>query len=553
MFFVEVMALPEPTTTEVFQMSKNVCVIGAGVSGLCTIKELVEQNHQVTCFEGSDAIGGNFNWVNHGGKAYQSMKLTVSNYFMSYSAYPPRPDEVRDYWGIEAYLRYLNDYVEHFRLSEHIRFNRKIIGVDTSGNEPKVTVKNGDGEIETHSFDYVILCSGANAKENVPHFTGQDSFEGKIIHSSQFAKHDYKEKRVLCVGLGETGSDVSHLISQEAKHCAIAVRNLPSIVRRYIHGHPNDTSTSKILSASGKFGLDFFMKAQAYLKLKLDRNMAEKDRIYFEMLRDQTTGFSDRFLTKNDVFIEDIAAGKLEVKVAQIKNIQGNVVHFSDGSSGEFDFIVCNTGYLNEFSFVDQGAYLSNPRDSLKHMLHPKLQHQLAMVGWARPTQGGVPVSSEMQARYIALLLSNKKAWLNEAEAGAIIKQDRHYEAALFKGSAGLKSLVDYHQYMRSMAELIGCQPKQLSWVQPKLFFKYWYGSHLSHFYRLSGPGENERLMKRVIHSLPITQTLRRSVILTVLSAINFVYERGKSGLSLITTPEQTVRRLLTRIRASSP
>ncbi|MGC3836225.1 NAD(P)-binding protein [Moritella viscosa] len=39
---------------------KNICVIGAGCSGLVAIKELLDEGHQVTCFETLDKPGGNF-------------------------------------------------------------------------------------------------------------------------------------------------------------------------------------------------------------------------------------------------------------------------------------------------------------------------------------------------------------------------------------------------------------------------------------------------------------------------------------------------------------
>ena len=40
---------------------KKVAVIGAGLSGLVTIKELLEESHSVVCFEQEKDIGGAFN------------------------------------------------------------------------------------------------------------------------------------------------------------------------------------------------------------------------------------------------------------------------------------------------------------------------------------------------------------------------------------------------------------------------------------------------------------------------------------------------------------
>ncbi|WP_443197803.1 NAD(P)-binding protein, partial [Pseudoalteromonas sp. GABNS16H] len=36
----------------------KVCVIGAGPSGLTTIKQLLDENHDVTCFDANESVGG---------------------------------------------------------------------------------------------------------------------------------------------------------------------------------------------------------------------------------------------------------------------------------------------------------------------------------------------------------------------------------------------------------------------------------------------------------------------------------------------------------------
>lgn len=360
-------------------MSKEVCVIGAGISGLCTIKELLEQKLNVTCYESSPTIGGAFNSACKGGKAYQSMRLTISNYFMAYSSFPPRIIEDRTYWTAQEYINYLNDYVTYFNLYEYIKFNHQIVSVNTALDRPTVTVQTANGLRETKEFDYVVICSGANAKEYIPRFEGQDTFKGQVIHSSAFEQHDYQGKRVLCIGLGETGSDVCHLIAQQSQSCTVAVRNVPSVVRRYVHNQTNDALTTKILSASGKLGLDWFMKLQASVKLKFSKGNCAKERYYFQLLKEQHQGFSDRFLTKNDAFIENIVNGDLSLKVTQIKHIDGYKVIFTDGSEEEFDYIIFNTGYKNNFSFVDRNELFENIRDSFKHMLHPDLQNKLAL------------------------------------------------------------------------------------------------------------------------------------------------------------------------------
>jgi len=46
---------------------KRVAVIGAGPSGLVTVKELLEEGHIPTCFEPSAGLGGVFRFDEHQG------------------------------------------------------------------------------------------------------------------------------------------------------------------------------------------------------------------------------------------------------------------------------------------------------------------------------------------------------------------------------------------------------------------------------------------------------------------------------------------------------
>lgn len=69
------------------------------------------------------------------------------------------------------------------------------------------------------TFDGIMLCTGHHTEPYFPPpFPGQGTFKGKILHS-----HDYKdptgmeEKRVVVVGIGNSGSDVAVDLSKTAK------------------------------------------------------------------------------------------------------------------------------------------------------------------------------------------------------------------------------------------------------------------------------------------------------------------------------------------------
>ncbi len=73
---------------------ERVCVIGAGMSGLIAMKELLERGHDVICYEKERREGGVFNFPT--GVVYDDMRLTVSQHFMCFTSMPAPPQEKRE-------------------------------------------------------------------------------------------------------------------------------------------------------------------------------------------------------------------------------------------------------------------------------------------------------------------------------------------------------------------------------------------------------------------------------------------------------------------------
>src|SRR3989442_10631385 len=97
-------------------VSLEVCVIGAGASGLVVMKELLDEGHVVSCYEKSDRQGGLFNYSPTKGGVYDSTVLTISNNFMAFSSFPPRDHETPRYWRHTEYFEYLRQFAEEFHL-----------------------------------------------------------------------------------------------------------------------------------------------------------------------------------------------------------------------------------------------------------------------------------------------------------------------------------------------------------------------------------------------------------------------------------------------------
>jgi cation diffusion facilitator CzcD-associated flavoprotein CzcO len=89
----------------------NVAVIGAGPSGLVTIKELLEEGHDVVCFEKADEIGGLFRFDPNGVGVYESTRMTSSVFISCFSDFP-YPENAPFHFKHDEYLAYLKNYTE---------------------------------------------------------------------------------------------------------------------------------------------------------------------------------------------------------------------------------------------------------------------------------------------------------------------------------------------------------------------------------------------------------------------------------------------------------
>ena len=67
-------------------------------------------------------------------------------------------------------------------------------------------------------YDMVSVCLGTNQTPNRVQYDGQDTYTGQIYHTFDYKeKVKFEDQRVLCAGLGESGSDITYWISQIAK------------------------------------------------------------------------------------------------------------------------------------------------------------------------------------------------------------------------------------------------------------------------------------------------------------------------------------------------
>ena len=79
-----------------------------------------------------------------------------------------------------------------------------------------IVTRKGGNETR-HVFDAVLVCTGHQADVNMPTFPGMGDFRNKIIHAHDFRNGlMFEEKRVVVIGIGNSGCDIATELSRIA-------------------------------------------------------------------------------------------------------------------------------------------------------------------------------------------------------------------------------------------------------------------------------------------------------------------------------------------------
>ncbi|KAJ8932109.1 hypothetical protein NQ314_014890 [Rhamnusium bicolor] len=157
---------------------------------------------------------------------------------MAYEDFPYREPQI-SYISQPEVLTYINNYASSFNLLPHIKFFKHVVQIDPLP-DGKWTVKIKDlktNNSEQNEYDAVLVCVGKYSVPKSPRIQGMDKFKGTIIHSHAFRKPDpFKNRKVLIVGAGPSGIDISRIVSE----VFISIRSENSAVIK-----PSDTVSVK--------------------------------------------------------------------------------------------------------------------------------------------------------------------------------------------------------------------------------------------------------------------------------------------------------------------
>jgi len=159
----------------------RVCIIGAGSSGITAAKALKEKDIPFDCYEAGEQVGGNWVYENKNGmsSAYKSLFINTSRERMQYSDFP-MPDHYPVFPHHTHIAEYFNNYVEHFNVRPHIRFNTKVMAAEPLENGGwEITLDDGS----QHRYRALMVANGHHWDIRWP----EPPFEGTLMDQSSTA------------------------------------------------------------------------------------------------------------------------------------------------------------------------------------------------------------------------------------------------------------------------------------------------------------------------------------------------------------------------------
>ncbi|MCY4436176.1 MAG: NAD(P)/FAD-dependent oxidoreductase [Chloroflexi bacterium] len=204
----------------------DVAIVGGGPGGLAAAQQLGKRGIASVVLE----KGGYPGWM--WSKTYESLRLHTGKHL---SALPgmPYPSGTSLFPSRGEFMDYLKDYVAQFSLPLRV-------GVEVQALERQADtwrIKTSEGWVTARA---VVVATGIMSSPLVPSQLRSESFEGYLIHSSDYRRPSpFLHQRVLVVGVGNSGAEIAAELASAGVRVAISVRSGVNNVPRSVVGLPS--------------------------------------------------------------------------------------------------------------------------------------------------------------------------------------------------------------------------------------------------------------------------------------------------------------------------
>lgn len=444
-------------------LQKKYAVIGAGASGICLAKHLLEVGLDVTVFEIGTNIGGLWVYENDSGRssAYKTLHINTAKNLTSFSDLKFKDSVQRfpSHWDMHEYL---NEYAEHFGVTNRTQFRSEVKNVKplfTPGQEePRWEIETIDGQKQ--EFDTVCVATGHLTKPlHVPEF--QDGFKGDYMHSHYYRSPEaFQGKRVCIVGVGNSAVDIASDMCVITKNCVMVARSGVMIAPKLIFGLPVTDISMKLF--------------KPWIPDKLRRKIIEWMAF---LVHGKMEDYGFKTLTRrahpttSATIIQDIAYNRVKVKQG-IERIEGKTIHFVDGTSDEFDVLLACTGFLIDLPFLSEELVpiVDNNVELYKRIV-PVQWPGLFLIGMVMSTTA-LNWNYEEQSRWIREFILGNAVMPTRAEMLADIQKKKEFIQKYYKESPRHHIEEEHMYYFMELHKSL----RQAKWRRLRQRLRGWFG-----------------------------------------------------------------------------
>ncbi|KAF3339637.1 putative indole-3-pyruvate monooxygenase YUCCA4 [Carex littledalei] len=366
---------PPPTNTPTSPTwQAGPIIVGAGPSGLAVAACLSSLGIPSTLLERNTCIVSLWQQC-----TYDRLKLHLPKRFCELPLMG-FPKDFPKYPSKDQFISYMEQYTNKFDIKP--RFSTEVVQVhyDESIKGWRVCLKNG----EEMASKWLIVATGENADPMLPEINGLDRFEGHVIHTCGYRSGmEFEGKKVLVIGCGNSGMEVSLDLCRYNARPSMVVRNAVHILPREIFGFSTFGVAMALLKRMSVKLVDIFLLTMTHFILgDTDRWGLRRPKIGPIELKNLT----GKTPVLDAGTLAQIKSGRIKV-VGGVKEITKNGAKFIDGSEERFDSVILATGYKSNVpSWLKDGGGLF-AKDGMPKTPFPngwKGEHGLYSVGFTR-------------------------------------------------------------------------------------------------------------------------------------------------------------------------
>lgn len=417
----------------------RVCIVGAGPAGLSVARAFARLGIAYDQYERHTDVGGIWDLDNPGTPMYESAHFISSRQTSGFFDHA-MPETFPDYPGNRQILQYTRDFAEAYGLRDRIRFRTAVEDVERSGDHWTVTLDDGT----RHRYRAVVCATGVTWAPRMPEHPG--SFDGEIRHSSTYrSAEEFQGKRVLVVGLGNSGADIACDAATAADAAFVSIRRGYHLIPKHLFGMPSDEF--------GESGPSLPIRVERPLFAALLR-VLQGDLTKYGLPKPDHKLFESHPLL-NDQLLHHLRHGDVQIR-GDVDRLDGNVVRFVDGRAEEVDLVLYATGYDYAIPYAERHFAWQDGRPDLYLRAFSRQHRNLFGLGYLEVNSSAYTLFDQI-SNLLAQYLHDQDHAPDRAAAfdRLIAADDPDLSGGIrFLGTARHATYVDARTYRRYLAKV---------------------------------------------------------------------------------------------------